>query len=158
VQLGSVRRVLAVLVGLLSLAGCGAEDGLSTEQFAQMANGICVSANERVRMLGPEPPILTADQADWILRLTGIDRSAIDELRRLKPPSAERPAIAAMLASFERGLSRGEAIARASHAADDAAFRRNVAAALDALTRAQTTANRYGLDACAQLGRVVRGR
>src|SRR5215211_3938653 len=63
----AVRRGLAVLAGMLAVAACGGSEGaLSREQFAREANEICVRANEKVRMLGPEPPILTAEKADWI--------------------------------------------------------------------------------------------
>jgi hypothetical protein len=130
--------------------------GVSREQFARQADAICARANEKVRMLGPEPPILTAEQADWILELTKIDRTALDGLRALEPPKGDRRAMASMLSAFERGLGKGEEIARASRAGDDAAFRRNVDAALDALTQAQAAADRYGLEECARLGSVVR--
>jgi hypothetical protein len=111
----AVRRGLAVLAGMLAVAGCGGSEGaLSREQFARQANEICVRANEK------------------------------------------RRAMASMLSSFARGLGKGGEIARASRAGDDAAFRRNVDAPLDALAQAQTSADRYGLVECARLGRVVR--
>jgi hypothetical protein len=75
-------------------------------------------------------------------------------MRALEPPKGERRAMASMLSSFARGLEKGGEIARASRAGDDAAFRRNVDAALDALPEAQTSADRYGLVECARLGRV----
>jgi len=143
------------LVVLLSLTACGS-GGLSPEQFADKADAICIDANDKVRRLGPEPPILTIEQADWLIRLTTIDRSALDRLRALRPPAEKRRAMASMLALFARGLGKGEAIARASRAADDAAFRRNVDAALALLARAQAHARRSGLDECARLGTVVR--
>jgi predicted Zn-dependent protease len=153
----AVRRGLAVLAGMLAVAACGGSEGaLSREQFAREANEICVRANEKVRMLGPEPPILTAEKADWILELTKIDRAALEGMRALEPPKGERRAMASMLSSFARGLGKGGEIARASRAGDDAAFRRNVDAPLDALAQAQTSADRYGLVECARLGRVVR--
>jgi hypothetical protein len=92
----------------LSLAGCGAEDeGLSRAQFAREANSMCGRGNETVRKLGPEPPILTGKQADWILKLTRIDRATLSDLRALEPPQEQGPTIASMLAMFERGLARG---------------------------------------------------
>jgi hypothetical protein len=146
---------LVALVALLALTACGS-GGLSPERFAQEANAICTSANDEVRMLGPEPPILTIEQADWLMRLTKIDRSALDRLRALRPPAEERRATESMISLFGRGLAKGEAIARASRAADDAAFRRNVDAALALLRQAQAYARRYGLDECARLGTVAR--
>jgi hypothetical protein len=146
-----------VLVGVLAMAGCGGPNGaLSSKAFARRANAICHAANRKVTMLGPEPPILTAAQADWILELTKIDRAALERLRALEPPRADRRTVASMIAAFERGLGRGEEIARASGARDDAVFRKNVSAALDAFAEARTSAKRYGLDECARLGTVVR--
>jgi hypothetical protein len=57
-------------------------------------------------MLGPEPPILTAEQAKWILELTGIDRAALERLGALKPPKRKRRAVASMISAFEQGLGR----------------------------------------------------
>jgi hypothetical protein len=72
------------------------------------ANAVCSESNERVRALGPEPPILTADQADWIEALTESDRSAVAKLLDLEPPESGRATIDAMLSDFERGLGKGE--------------------------------------------------
>jgi hypothetical protein len=154
-----MTRTLALVtsVVLVPLTGCGGtDDGLSHQQFARAADAICARANEEVRMLGPEPPILTAEQADWLMELTRIDRSALDRLRALRPADDQRRTVALMIALFDGGLGKGEAIARASRAANDAAFRRNVDAALDLLTQAQAYAGRSGLTECARLGTVVR--
>jgi hypothetical protein len=61
-----------------------------------------------------------------------------------------------MLSAFERGLGRGEAIARASRAGDFTAFRRQVDGALVDLGRGQALARQHGLGECARLGRVDR--
>lgn len=64
-------RIWLVALLCLSLAGCGARgNGISRVQFAREANAICAQGNETVRKHGPEPPILTSEQADWILELT----------------------------------------------------------------------------------------
>jgi hypothetical protein len=142
---------------LLALTGCGGKESeLSPQGFAQKADSICAQANAKVRVLGPEQRILTTKHADWLMDLTTIDRSALDELRGLRPANNERRAIAVMVSLFERGLGRGEAIAQASRVGDDASFRTNVDAAVDLLTQAQEYADRYGLDECARLGTVVR--
>jgi hypothetical protein len=142
---------------LLALTGCGGKESeLSPQGFAQKADSICAQANAKVRVLGPEQRILTTKHADWLMDLTKIDRSALDELSVLSPASNERRAIAVMVSLFERGLGRGEAIAQASRVGDDASFRTNVDAAVDLLTQAQDYADRYGLDECARLGTVVR--
>ena len=145
---------LAVLV---AAGGCGdSEFALPRHDFVREANAICGEANERVRALGPEPPILTDEQTDWIEQLTKIDRTATERLDLLQPPDAAKHPIASMLAAFERGLGKGDEIARASRTGDDAAFRSSVDAALDSLTQAQASAVAYGLSECARLGRVVR--
>jgi hypothetical protein len=145
---------LAVLV---AAGGCGDSNrALSRHDFVREANAICGEANEQVRALGPEPPILTDEQADWIEQLTKIDREATEKLDLLQPPDAAEHPIASMLSAFERGLGKGDEIARASRAGDDAAFRSSVDAALDSLTQAQASAAAHGLSECARLGRVVR--
>src|SRR6266545_518885 len=94
--------VLAVLV---AAGGCGASNrALSRHDFVREANAICGEANEQVRALGPEPPILTDEQADWIEQLTKIDRKATEKLDALQPPDAAKHPIASMLSAFERGL------------------------------------------------------
>jgi hypothetical protein len=148
---------LALLAVAALAAGCGGDDAeLSKAEYAREANAVCSESNERVRAVGPEPPILTATQADWIEPLTESDQAAVAELRDLAPPEPDRARIAAMLSDFERGLGKGSEIASASRAGDDRRFRAAVAVALTALTRAQGRAETYGLDECARLGLVVR--
>jgi hypothetical protein len=134
------------------LAGCGGP-GVG---FAQQANDACSDANERVRALGPEPPILTAEQAHWLETLTRIDRETIATLRALEPPEDERGPISSMLTGFERGLAHGVAIARASREDDFPTLRSEVDAANVEFGRARTIAEQHGLDQCALLGRVDR--
>jgi hypothetical protein len=134
------------------LAGCGGSSG----GFAERANDACSDANERVRALGPEPRILTAEQADWLEELTRIDRETVAKLRVLEPQDDERDAISSMLSRLERGLAHGAAIARASREDDFPTLRSEVDAANAEFGRARTIAEQHGLDECALLGRVDR--
>jgi hypothetical protein len=142
--------MLAACVVLL--AGCGG----SSRGFAGRANDACSEANERARALGPEPRILTAEQADWLEELTRIDREAVAKLRALEPPEGERGPISSMLSGFEHGLAHGAAIARASREDDFLTLRSEVEAANVAFARARTLAEQHGFDQCALLGRVDR--
>ena len=78
------------------------------------------------------------------------------KLQALEPPAAERAALDEMIAGFERGLSRGAAIASASRRGDFPALRRQVDAANSEFSGARAIAAREGLDACVRLGRVDR--
>jgi len=59
-------KLAPVALALLVAAGaCGDNDhALSRHEFLGKANAICGEANEKVRALGPEPPILTDEQAE----------------------------------------------------------------------------------------------
>jgi hypothetical protein len=98
------RSTLAAAAALVCLtpAGCGGDNGRAKAAFVREADTICGKANQLVRALGPEPPILTDRQADWILALTEIDRNALKNLRALEPPKHERPMVASMISLFER--------------------------------------------------------
>jgi hypothetical protein len=76
--------VALALASMLAIAGCG--DAGASADFAHRAEEICAEANQGVRALGPEPPILTGAQARWIESLTEIDSTAVRRLRALKPP------------------------------------------------------------------------
>jgi hypothetical protein len=151
---GSLLALIAVATLAARYGGDGSDQ--SKAEYVRKANAVCSESNERVRALGPEPPILTADQADWIEALTESDRSAVAKLRDLEPPESGRATIDAMLSDFERGLGKGETIAEASRAKDDPRFRQAVAGALAALMPAERAATDYGLGECARLGLVVR--
>jgi hypothetical protein len=150
----STSVLIVVVASLVALSGCG--DTGSGAEFSDRAADICIRANDDVRTLGPEPPILTARQADWIESLTEIDSIAVRRLRRLEPLERDRGSIVEMLSAFERGLSYGDDIARASRMGNDAEFRAAVFAALEWLDKARAIAADHGLDACAQLGSVKR--
>jgi hypothetical protein len=145
-------RLLVLSALAVLLAGCGGSGG----GFADHASASCADANEHVRALGPEPQILTAAQANWLGRLTAVDRVAVTRIRALDVPEDERATVSSMLSGFDRGLARGAAIARASRRGDFPALRREVDAANADFSRARTMAEQYGLHECAQLGRVDR--
>jgi hypothetical protein len=145
-------RLVVVLALTALAAGCGGSEA----RFDDRANATCADANERVRALGPEPRILTVEQAKWLEQLTAIDSAAVAKLRALEPPPGERADVSSMLAGFERGLARAAMIARASREGDFPALRGEVDAANADFSRARTIAEQQGLDECALLGRVDR--
>jgi hypothetical protein len=153
-----VRTKVAAHVAALALVtgGC-TDDDATTSDFVTAAESVCADANDAVRALGPEPPILTPRQAAWILELTRLDRSAVDRVEALPVPPSERRTIDRMLVQFRAGLEQGEVIARSSRAGDDEAFRAAVTQSLRHLGAAQLDALALGLSECARLGRVSRG-
>jgi hypothetical protein len=134
------------------LAGCGG----SGEAFAEQADEACAAANQQVRALGPEPQVLTAEQADWLEELTRIDRRAVARLHALDIPADALVRFKSMLGRFELGLAHGAAIARASREDDFPTLRSEVDAANVDFSRARAIAEEQGLDECALLGRVDR--
>ena len=150
------RRIgAAVTAAVATTCSCGG--GVSTTDFIERADAICADANRRVEALGPEPSILTDEQARWVERVAEIGRGAVADLRVLRTPAGDRETIGAMLEGFDGGFAGADAIAAASRAGDDAAFRQAAAAALDRLQDGRSEASRYGLDACSRLGRVPSG-
>lgn len=138
----------------LALAvGCGGDGDVSPEDYSARADAICASANHEIRALGPEPPILTAEQAAWVEDVGEIAGAAVEEIGALEPSVGDRERLARMIAGFERGLARGDDIARASRAHDDDAFRAAAGEAVRSLNDARLAAAEYGLDACARLAR-----
>jgi hypothetical protein len=150
----SMRTISALAASAaLAAAGCGAVT-TAKERFGGEAGRTCAAANERVAALGGEPRILTARHAEWVLRVTAINRRAIAALRALEPPEAGRRVIDSMLTAFERGFAKGEEIARASRAGNRGAFEAAIVEALNEITAGQLAAAGYGLDDCTRLGRV----
>jgi hypothetical protein len=142
-----VGRVVLAL--LLLVAGCGGSDA----SHAEAADAVCAEANKRVDALGFEPPILTAAQAAWVEHVGQIGREAVADLRALEPPAKDWADVAAMVAAFDRGFASSGAIASASRAGDEEAFRLAAGSALDELQEGRSAASLLGLDACAALGR-----
>lgn len=143
----------ALLIGLAAGPGCAGDDGLSRTDFRARADSICASANDEIRALGPEPPILTDEQAAWVEGVGAVGRAAVDEIGGLARPEGDGERLDVMIAGFERGFAGADDIARASRAGDDAAFRAAAADAIRSLNDARFAAAEYGLDACARLGR-----
>jgi len=148
------RLILATAVALLA-TGCGGDASPSVSEFSADAEAVCTEANARVQALGPEPPILTDDQARWVERVGTIGGGATADLRALEAPRADRDTIDAMLEAFDRGFVGAAAISEASRAGDGVAFRTAAGAALDQLEAGRSAASRYGLDACSRLGRAA---
>jgi hypothetical protein len=150
-------KVAAHVAAIAVVTGGCTDDDAKTSDFVTAAESVCADANDAVRALGPEPPILRARQAAWILELTRLDRSAVDRLAALPAPPSERRTIARMLAQLHAGREEGRGDRTSSRAGDEGAFRVAVTLSLRHLGAAQLEALALGLGECARLGRVSRG-
>jgi Rad3-related DNA helicase len=97
-----VRRALALpLAAALVLGGCGGESKrLSRAEYAQKADAICADGNRRTERL-PTPTNLP-ELAEVTEDTRNILDDAIDELRKLRPPSDEENLAKQWLAQLEQ--------------------------------------------------------
>ena len=89
-------------VGLVAIAMLGAacsDDGTTKDEFVARADAIGREANDRVRALGAEPPILTPAHATWLVALTESDNAVLDRLHELERPPSDLATIGTVVTS-----------------------------------------------------------
>lgn len=87
-QFRSLLGRAALLIGLAAGPGCAGDDGLSRTAFRARADSICASANDEIRALGPEPPILTDEQAAWVEGVGAVGKAAVERSAAWHGPRA----------------------------------------------------------------------
>jgi hypothetical protein len=146
VVVATMKRIqitmLAAVVPLAALAGCGSDDDhLTTQEFQAQANAICADANATIgETLGPifggEP---TPEQLQQALdTIVATSRTTHDDIAALDAPSDVSDDVDAMLASFDAGTDEAESLGLAFFDTED-----------DPWADAGQQAGALGLDACA---------
>lgn len=122
--------LLAIAAASVALAACGGGERLGRAEFTREASRICRHGNARVaRVQVPSPPGDPTGASRALTRIATIGRATLADLRNLRPPKAEGPAIDSWLAVIDQMLDETE-LAR------DALRERQPIAALDAIARA----------------------
>lgn len=81
-----MKRLLLALAVSCSLAACGGEDRLSTEDYRSKARSICQEADRATKAV-EQPQRTTNDAiANYFERLMTVNRKTTDEFAGLEPP------------------------------------------------------------------------
>ena len=129
------------------VGACGGSSykGLSKDEFVTQANAICKRDNdavaEKAKALGDSPT--QQQQIDFILN-TAVPstRAEIAEVRKLKPPKADKATVTKLLDAASAGLDEGEKTAKSDP-------QKALSDSFDPLANANKLATEYGLTACA---------
>ncbi len=146
-----MRRALvgAAVVALL-VAACGAGGGASKADYVKQANAVCRDAAKQVAALRiPGRADVTA-MPKAAAEVVAVQRRALDRLRAIKPPKADRARIAKWVALVDQTIDQADLSAAAQKHGDiQRAITANAnGSALD--RRADEIARGYGLRMCVQ--------
>ena len=150
-----MRRVGALGVLIATVAACGGGGGeLTRVEYVRRANAVCRDAAQavedlRVPRTADGDALVSASAA-----VVQIQRRALERLRELSAPTADRAALTRWLALVDQTLDQSDASVRAQRSGDvQAALTANAnGEVLD--RQADELARRYGLTSCVQAGSV----
>jgi hypothetical protein len=137
----------AVTAGLL-LAACGGGGGLSKAEYVARANAICRAAAQQVAALDAPGQSDVAQLPKVAGEVVAVQRKALDRLKAIKAPKADRTEIAKWIALVDQTIDQAEVSAKSQRSGDiTRAMAANLnGAALD--KRADELARAYGLRGC----------
>jgi hypothetical protein len=143
-----VRRALVLaLATTLALVGCGGEaKRLSREEYAQKADAICAKGNRRTKQL-PSPGNLS-ELAEVTDKTLDILDDALNDLRKLKPPSDQQKIVDQWLAQLETLTDDLEEIRDEARANDIQAVQAIAERAQDHNDRANELGTTLGMKVC----------
>lgn len=143
-----MRRISPLLVVCLALTACGsnAPKRLTQTEFAARANTICARFHRQADAIGGISGLPQLDRATG--KTLVLLRRATADLRKLRPPQSEEPAIRRWLASLDV-LARDLVTLRERARANDLGGVHRVAnASLAHDARSDTLARRVGATSC----------
>lgn len=150
-----MRRVGALGVLIATVVACGGGGGeLTRVEYVRRANAVCSHAGQAVKDL----QVPRAADGDALVSasaaVVAIQRRALERLRGISAPAADRAAMTRWLALVDQTLGQSDASVRAQRSGDvQAALAANAnGEALD--RRADDLARRYGLTSCVQASSV----
>ena len=143
-----MRRALIPFV-VLVLAGCGGgEKRLSKDDYADRADAICRTYNEKLRALG-RPRNFEAIPK-YVDRALPVARKGNSELRDLKPPKDEETTAREWLDQNQAVVAAMERLRDAAKKKDRAGIQATLSEASTASSAANRLARELGLKVCAR--------
>jgi hypothetical protein len=144
------RARFAALAGVLSaaVAACsGNSVGMTKTDYIGRAGAICRDASDAVRKVKPDASTPRSVAAS-IEQVVIIERAAAQQLRSLRPPTGDAPALAQWLRFVDDSIKELD-VARAAAARGDAAGATAANVRSNALQQqADAAAQQYGVTAC----------
>jgi hypothetical protein len=133
---GGVRKSVRISVGLALIAALGAcggsgssYKGLSKADFVNQAEAICTAGNTKIAQVsaqfGSNQPTIEQFRNAYVNQLIPIFHGEVDDLRKLKPPAADRDKITQMLDDLSTGVDQAKADVRARRARPSSARSRS---------------------------------
>jgi hypothetical protein len=142
-----MKRALVGAAALVLLAACGGGGGVTKADYVKKANAVCHGAAKDFAALDiPNGDISNLPKA--AAQIVALQRKALDELEKIKPPKADRPKIAKWIALVDQTIDQAELSAKSQKDGDipRAVTANSNGAELDA--RADDLARAYGLNQC----------
>jgi hypothetical protein len=140
-------RVTAALAGAaaLTLAGCG-DGGLSHDEFVRQADAVCAAYDAKVAVLAR--PSSYDDVIAYVERTLPLYVAALDKLRALRPPAADKRAVKAWLGANAKVAVAVRTLGEAAMRHDPAATNDASAAVQQASLASRKAAATLGLKVC----------
>jgi hypothetical protein len=162
-------RILAVVVLLTALAGCGGDDGdgdgdggagggnppMTKRQVIDQSNRICADAMARSREYASEhrAPQNAREVAAALGETIKQEAPALEELERLRPPDEQRATFDQFLDAQRLALDINRRQQRAAESLEEGEFGRLAEELTKQVKRIKEAADRYGIESstCARL-------
>lgn len=142
------RAALVTAVAtVVTVAGCGGDDRLSSEDYQREGNAICSKYDRQIDAI-PEPEESAESVVAYVNKVIPLVEDQIDEMRELKPPEEDQEAHDEMLREAERIVEAARDLRAAAEDNDQTAARQAIEAGDSASDNADSIAEDLGLDAC----------
>jgi hypothetical protein len=136
------------VVLLVSVAACNGSSGTTKAEYRRRANAVCRAGAKDIAALRIPGRADVESMPQTATQVVAVQRHALDRLRAIRPPKADRDEIARWIALVDQTIDQAEVSAQSQRDGDiDRALTANVnGTALD--QRADELAEAYGLDSC----------